>query len=245
MKSKNTIVKQFLLLFVVVFSLSSCHTSFNVNGLEGNGTITTQTRNISEKFDKIHVKSGIDLIVSQEDVTSVTVETDENIQGVISTKVENGVLIISCDTSYNTARSPKVRVSLPIINSLKSSSGSTIKSGNTLKSTSLTVDSSSGSEIEIDVEADYISLEASSGSEITASGKALKAETSSSSGSDINAEKLMANDVFAQASSGSSTTVYPILSLKAKASSGSDVSYKNVPKSLEKEESSGGSISKE
>ena len=245
MKSKNTILRQLLLLLIVAFSVASCRTSIDFGGEKGNGNITTQTRSISEKFDKIHVDSGIDLIVSQEDVTTVTVETDENIQSIITTKVENGVLIISSDSSYETNRSPEVRVNLPLINSLKSSSGSTITSGNTLKSTSLTVISSTGSEIEIDVEADYISLESSSGSEITSTGKALKVETSSSSGSSINAGDLKANEVFAQTSSGSSTTVFPILSLKAKASSGSDVSYKNIPKNIEKEESSGGSVSKE
>jgi hypothetical protein len=54
----------------------------------------------------------------------------------------------------------------------------------------------------------------------------------------------MANDIFAQTSSGSSTTVFPILSLNAKASSGSEITYTNIPKKLEKTESSGGSINK-
>lgn len=144
---------------------------------------------------------------------------------------------------YTSSGSTKVNVSVPIITGLKSKSGSSIKSANTLKSTSLIVDSSSGSEIEIDVEADYISLESSSGSEIEVTGKALKAETSSSSGSDIDASKLLANEVFSQSSSGSTTKVNPILSLNAKATSGSDIKYKNVPKKLEKTENSGGTIS--
>jgi len=245
MKSKSILLKQLLLLLVVVFSVASCRTSIDFGGEKGNGAIVSQTRTITETFDRIHVERGIDLIVKQNDVTSIEVETDENIQSLITTKVENGVLIISADGSYDTDKSPQVRVSLPIISSLKSSSGATIKSGNTLKSTSLTVDSSSGSEVQIDVEADYISLESSSGSSIEATGKALKAETSSSSGSDIDAQELIANEVFSQTSSGSSTKVHPVISLNAKASSGSDISYKNSPKKIEKAESSGGSVSQE
>ncbi len=243
MKSTKTTLKHLFLSFIIVFSLASCRTSIDFGRENGNGTITTQSRTISEKFEQIQVSSGISLIVSQSDVTSVEVETDENIQPLIITKVENGVLIIKTDDSFDATKGPEVRVSLPFITSLKSSSGASVKNGTTLKSTSLSVDSSSGSKVVLDVEADFISLESSSGSSIEVTGKAIKAETASSSGSNINAGKLMANEVFAQTSSGSSTKVYPIISLKAKASSGSDIRYKNVPKTLEKEESSGGSIS--
>lgn len=244
MKSKGILLKQLLLTLAVVFSISSCRTSIDFRGEKGNGMVVTQTRTITEKFEKIHVTSGIELIVSQNDVVSVEVETDENIQPLILTKVENGVLKITTDDSFDTSKSPKVRVSLPLVSGLKSSSGSSIKSGNTLKSTSLIVDSSSGSEIQIEVEADFISMESSSGSSIGVRGKALKAETSSSSGSDIDASELIANEVFSQTSSGSSTKVNPVLILNAKASSGSSINYKNIPKTLEKEESSGGSVSK-
>lgn len=245
MKSKTTQLQKLFLTLLVVFSLASCRTSIDFGEEKGNGNITTETRIIAEKFDGIEVTSGIDLVVSQNDIVAVTVEIDENLQSIITTKVENGILVVRSDTSFDTAKSPQVRVSLPFIKSLKSTSGATIKSENTLKTTSLTVGSSSGSEIQIDVEADFISMESSSGSEIEVTGKALKAETSSSSGSDIDAGRLMANEVFSQTSSGSSTNVYPIISLNAKASSGSSISYKNIPKRMEKEESSGGSISKD
>lgn len=245
MKSSTTLLsKLFLSLFVTV-SLISCRTSIDFGEEKGNGNITTEKRNLTENFEKIRVSSGIEVIVSQADVISIEVETDENIQPIILTKVENGTLIITADESFDTKQNPKVRVNLPIISGLKSSSGSSIQSRSNLKSTSLIVDSSSGSSIEIEVETDYISLESSSGSSISVKGKALKAETASSSGSTINAGNLMANDVFSQTSSGSSTQVYPIISLNGKASSGSKITYMNVPKNLQKEESSGGSITKD
>jgi len=76
-------------------------------------------------------------------------------------------------------------------------------------------------------------------------GKALKVKTASSSGSTIDAKNLMANEVTSQTSSGSSTSVYPIVKLDAKASSGSSISYHKIPKTVSKEESSGGSVSQE
>ena len=245
MKSSRIFLSKFALVIAFVLALTSCGNSLNFEGTKGNGNITTETRTITENFEKIHVNSGINLIVTQSDNRLIEVETDENIQSLITTTVENGILIISSNASYSTTSGPEVRVNLPLITGLKSSSGASIKNGNVLKTTSLTVESSSGSDVELEVEADFISMESTSGSDIEVSGKALKAETSSSSGSDIDAGKLLANEVFAQSSSGSSTTVNPILSLKAKASSGSDIRYKNIPKTLEKEESSGGDITKD
>jgi hypothetical protein len=55
----------------------------------------------------------------------------------------------------------------------------------------------------------------------------------------------MTNEVVSQATSGSSTDVYPVLKLEAKVSSGSSINYHNEPKTISKEENSGGSVSKE
>jgi hypothetical protein len=239
------LAKSFTVLLTVLL-LTSCKYDINLGGIDGSGNIITETRRITESFDKIAVSQGIQVLVEQSDNKSVSVAADDNLQEHIITKVENGVLIIEADTSYDATESPVVTVKMPVIRELTSSSGAGIKSINTLIITNdVNVKSSSGSEIEIAVEADAIWLEASSGSKITASGKALKLETSSSSGSEINAEKLLANDVIAQARSGSNTDVSPILFLDGKASSGSSIDYHKKPKSITKEESSGGSVTEQ
>ena len=225
---------------------SSCNHAFNlVDKIKGNGKTTTETRTVNEDFKSIEVNSGIKVIVEQSDSKLITVETDENLQKHIITKVENGVLKIECDESYNLDQSPIVNVKMPVINGLSSSSGSEITNSKTLITDKIDVKSNSGSKININVEADVISLESASGSNIEASGKALKLETSSSSGSEIEADKLMTNEVIAQSSSGSNTSVYPIVKLEAKASSGSSIKYYKNPKTILKEENSGGSVEQE
>lgn len=238
-----TIITKFIVVALIALLFSSCHHVFTIgDGIKGSGNTTTETRTVNEDFKKIEVSSGIKVIVEQSDSKSITVETDENLQKHIITKVENGVLIIECDESYNLNQSPVVNVKMPVINGLSSSSGSEITSSKTLITDKIDVKSNSGSKVNINVEADSISLESTSGSTIEASGKALKLETSSSSGSEIEADKLMTNEVIAQSSSGSSTSVYPIVKLEAKASSGSSIRYYKEPKTISKEESSGGSV---
>ena len=232
------------ILILVALTMNSCKYAVNFgDGIEGSGNITTETRTIAEDFKKIVVDSDIEVIVEQADSKSIVVKTDDNLQKLITVKVENGVLKVSSDHGYNSTETPTVTVQMPIINGLEATAGSKITSKNTIITPLLAVKSSSGSEINLSVEADDISAESTSGSSIDLRGKALKLDTSSSSGSDIDARKLMANQVDAQATSGSSTDVFPIVSFKGKASSGASIDYHKIPKTLTKEETSGGSVS--
>jgi hypothetical protein len=226
---------------------SSCvHSKIHFgDGIKGSGNIITKTRDANQNFKRIEVSNGIKVIVTQADIKSIVVEADDNLQEHIITKIENGVLKIESDESYNATETPVINVQLPVINGLKTDSGSEITSTGVLISENMDVKAESGSEINIEVEADAILLETESGSSIEASGKALKLETSSSSGSTIDAKNLMTNEINSKSESGSNTSVYPIVKLEAKASSGSSISYHKIPKTLSKQESSGGSVSEE
>jgi Putative auto-transporter adhesin, head GIN domain len=242
-----TIIIKFIVVTIMALLFSSCvHTSMNFGDrIKGSGNITTETRNISQDFTKIEVSNGIKVIIEQSNHKSITVETDDNLQENIITKIENGVLKIEANESYNATETPVVNVKLPVINGLKTDSGSEITSQNVLITENLEAKASSGSEITIEVEADFIKIESESGSHVEANGKALKLETYSSSGSEIDAENLLTNEIIAKSESGSSTSTHPIVKLEAKASSGSSISYHKNPKKLSKEENSGGSVSEE
>lgn len=241
-----TIITKFIVVTLMALLFSSCRHSINMGlGVNGSGNITTETRTVNQNFKAIEVSTGIKVIVEQSDKKAIMVETDDNLQKHITTKIENDILIIESDKNYNSTKTPLVSVKMPIISGLNANSGSKITNLGTVITENIYLESSSGSTININVEADNISIKSSSGSGVEASGKALKLETTASSGSNINAEKLMANEVISQTSSGSSTSVYPIIKLDAKASSGSNINYHNIPKSVSKKETLGGSIEQE
>lgn len=237
----KTAIKLFL--FIISLSFFSCNTNLNFgDGIEGSGNVVTEKRTIKESFEKVTVSTGINLLVEQGTPNAVEVETDDNLLQYVITKVENGTLIVKMEGNINTLSSIDVRIRMNTISGLESTSGSRINTKNTLRGTSLAIKSSSGSEINAKLEYESISCESSSGSNITVAGKTLKLTTASSSGSEIDANELAANDVYSQSTSGSTTRVKPILKLDAKASSGSTIEYVQAPKSIEKEETSGGSV---
>lgn len=236
------------IIVVAIFALlfSSCNNFSGMNSIAGSGNVTTETRNVTANFKNIKVSNAIDLVIEQAEKTEIIVETDDNLQPIITTKIEDGVLIIkSNSSSFRNATVKKVTVRMPIIEDLDASSAATITCKNIIKGENISLNTSSAANINLKIESDNIYCDTSSGSEITINGKALKLDTSSSSGSSIHAEDLHANEVIADASSGSSINVHPIVSLNAEASSGASVSYNIEPKSIQKRSSSGGSIDRQ
>ena len=233
-----------LVALLLTLTLSSCNAILSLgDGIDGSGNVVTEKRTIDAPFTKIDASTGVEVIVEQGATTEVEVEVDDNLMEHIVTRVENGTLIVKIEGNINTMESAIVRVSTKTIEGLESSSGATIRSKSTLKGTILALKSSSGSTINTDLEYEKVSCESSSGSEIKLSGKVLVLDTKSSSGSEIDAKDLAANEITSQSTSGSNTTVNPIVFLNAKASSGSSIDYVKEPKKVIKEETSGGSVS--
>lgn len=229
---------------IAAILFSSCNAKINISGVDGSGNVIKQTRSVSN-FTKIDVNRGLNVIVEQSDAFSVEVEADDNLVPIITTKVENGTLVISTDENIDEAAAKNIYVKMPELTKVESSSGSSVNNHGAFTGTTISVTSSSGSEINLDLEFDSINCESSSGSSINLKGKALSLSTDTSSGSTIEARELLVNNVVSESTSGSSTEVHPLVSLQGKASSGSSISYDSSPKTVSKEESSGGSVSKE
>lgn len=232
-------------LCIITISMVSCTTRFDLgDSIKGSGNVVTEVRKTAP-FTKVIVNNGLECEVTYSDNLLVTVEADDNVIKGIITKVENGTLEITSDyDNYINVTSRKVKVSMPRIDDLESTSGSSLQSMNKLLATNLNLSSSSGSAMNVTAEAEKIVLDSSSGSNLNVSGLALKVISSSSSGSQIEARNLAANEVFAESSSGSSTEIKCIVSFNGNASSGSEINYYGNPKNVKVEESSGGSISK-
>ena len=237
-----TIITKFILVTLTALLFASC----NQNSIKGSGNVTIENRRIEGTFKSVEVSNAIDLVIEQADNTAISVEADDNLQKHITTKVENGVLIVACDyNSFFNIESKKVIVKMPIIEELSASSAAAISSSNTLKSEKISIRTSSAATINVNVKSDNIHSKSSSGSSITLEGMALNLEALASSGSSINAGSLLVNDIIAKSSSGSTIRVHPIVNLNANATSGSNISYKNQPQTIRKMVHSGGSVDKQ
>lgn len=237
-------VTKLIVAAVVALLLTSCN--FSVKEIAGSGNVKTETRNVGGQFTKVKAGNGIDVTIVQSDVVSVVVEADDNLLPHIKTEVKGNTLEISCEyNSFLDVSSKKVTVKMPKVEGLETNSGASLVTQGTIRSEDLDLDASSGSSISGEFEADDLDAETSSGASMKLSGKAIKYSASSSSGSNLESGDLHANEISADASSGSTVLVHPVEELSGSASSGGSVKYNNDPKKLERDESSGGSVTKQ
>ena len=238
----TTLIK-FIVATVLSLTLFSCNFDMNFNsGVRGNGEVVIENRTINEYFSAIKATEGLDVYLTQSDNESVSVEADGNLQELILTEVEDGVLKIHTKENIGSAISKKVHVSFKDISSIVSTSGSDVYSTNTIISERLDLKSTSGSDMKLDVNTSVLNCKSTSGSDLRLSGKTIRLIAEATSGSDIKAADLMAESSQVKATSGADITVNTSQELTAKATSGGDVKYYGNPKKVDKSDSSSGSV---
>ena len=233
---------QFLAILFIAAIFTSCGSNM-FNGVVGNRNIVTIERTIKADFTGIKVSTGIDLFIRQGSTNAITVEADENLHDLIITEVKEGILKIYTDKNIWKSKARKVYVTIENITLLKASSGSNVKSESVINTNEIYIDASSGASIDIEVVAKSAVTEASSGSDVKIKGTTINHTARASSGSSINAYKLKSTNANASASSGASINIYASKNMDAKASSGGAIDYTGNPTRINKEASSGGSIS--
>ena len=239
MKTKIT---KLAFVFLIAITCTSCVVDA-FNGIKGDRNVVSENRKISSDFTAIRTSTDLDVYITQEDKNVVTVEADENLQDLIVTEVENGVLKIYSEKNIWSAKSKKIYISIKTLNALKATSGSAIRSKTIIQSDGISIDASSGASVRMTVAANSVATNASSGATIRISGTANNHAAKASSGSSIKAYDLMSKNVIAKVSSGANIDLYASEKIEAKASSGGDIDYKGTPKKVIRKTSSGGSIS--
>ena len=207
----------------------------------GNGKVVKEERTVSG-FDEISTSTGIEVSLTQDSFEKVVVEADENIQKILKTEVTGGKLKIYLEEGVNYAKKMKVFVTLKQLKALEASAGSEVKSENQIKSESLKIHSSSGSDVTMEVGCTMVSLDSSSGSQMNVSGTAQSLKASCSSGANLNASKLVSDKADVSASSGADLDVHVTKDLKAHASSGAGITIYGNPTTRDTNSSSGGDV---
>jgi len=240
-----TTLTKIIVTTVMTLLLVSCNFDINLGpGVTGNGNVMTESRKLETSFHSIKATEGLDVYLTQGASESVKVQADENLHDIILTEVKEGVLHIH--TKENIARSSaqKVIVEFDNLEKITSTSGSDVYSTNTIKTDKLVLRSTSGSDMELQIEANSVICEATSGSDIRLTGTTNTFSAETSSGSDIKAGKLKAKICDAKATSGSDITLYSSEQLTAKASSGGDITYYGNPDKVSKNDSPSGNVRK-
>jgi hypothetical protein len=196
-------------------------------------------------FEKVAVSRGLEVYLVADSVEYVVVETDENLQEVITTEVEDEALEISTSHFIRSARSKKVHVHYKHLNGIKSGTGSTLRSEGTVRSKKLVISASTGSFQDLDVHAGSLEARCSSGAHIRVDGSANDARIMAASGAHFEGKGFTVVNCYAKASSGGHIWTEVKRILEAEASSGGHIYFSGNPETRKLDSSSGGQIHEE
>jgi putative autotransporter adhesin-like protein len=138
----------------VLFLFASCKKENRCDCIKRTGDIITVTRDL-KKFDRLFVEQNVNVFIIQDTVTEVKVEAGENIEPLIQTVVEDGILIIRNKNRCNWSRSYKkplnVYIKTPGLKYIHSNGTGNIKSVNTITVDSFDVRIENSGNIELTV----------------------------------------------------------------------------------------------
>ena len=228
---------------VLATSLSSCQFDFHT-GINGNGNVVTEERPVSNDFTEVKGSTGLDVYLTEGTENKIVVEADENLMKLIETNISNGKLTIRSSKNIGRSKAKKIHITYVRLDKIEASSGSDVIGSSVIKSQTLSLDCSSGADIEVEVFTNELYAETSSGADIEVSGKTNIFHANASSGSDLDARKLQSITCNAKASSGADITITVNENLDAKASSGGNIRYYGNPDLADEKQGRSGSIQK-
>lgn len=223
--------------------LGACNINIST-GENGNGNVVTQEREVTEEFNEVRGSAGLDVFLTQGNQNKIVVEADENLLQYIETDIEGGKLHVTTSENIGRSKAKKVYVTYKTLNNVEASSGADVTGNSVLKSQNLSLKSSSGADLDIEVFAQHLTAKTSSGSEMKVSGKASSLNADASSGSELDAKELLVLNCTAEASSGAEVTVNVKEKLETNVSSGGDINYYGNPISVNSNKSHSGSVNK-
>ncbi len=223
--------------------VGACHFSIN-SGERGNGHVVTQERQAAEDFNQVRGSAGLDVYLTQGDENKIVVEADENLLQYIETEVTDGKLHVTTSENIGRASAKKVYVTYKQLDNIEASSGAEVHGNSVIKSQNLSLKSSSGAELKVEIFSQNVTAKTSSGSNMEIAGKATSLTADASSGSELDAEKLLVLNCSAEASSGAKVSVNVKEKLDTRVSSGGDINYYGDPVSVNSNKSHSGKVNK-
>ncbi len=226
---------------ILSFLLYSC----NIIGIQGNGDVVTETRDLNSQFSAVSAGSGLEVLLIEGNQQEVIVEADSNLHEHILTYVKDNVLHIKTEDNIGRAESKLVRVTYTDLNTIITTSGANLRADGTVTSKNLRIVTTSGGNANLAINCKNLDATATSGGILNLSGTAVTATAKCTSGANLSAEDVRAESVVARATTGGNLNVYAGSSFDGSATTGGNVSYLGNPDNVAiSKKSTGGNVSK-
>ncbi len=232
-----------LLIFGIVMVFISLRTELSKEVHRGSGHIVSEVRT-EAAFTEIGARGHVTIHLEQADQHDIRVEADDNLMGLVETKVRRGRLNIRLTNPVHPDSNINVFVRANTINRIEGAASCHFVAEEALSGSFLGLHLSSGAKSTLLLAYDTLEVELKSGAFAKLSGSTQTISVEGSSGSILNAKELHAIHCDVASKTGSQLTVYASERLQANSKSGGQIYYYGEPSIKSWNKSFGGEIIK-
>lgn len=231
------------LMILGALMMSAC----GITVVRGSGKVVTENRAVSN-YDSIALSSSGDLVITQGDTESLSIEAEENVMKYIRTVVRGHTLHIYLDptsiVNIDPEKPMRFHVAMKSVNGLDLSGSGTIYTEK-VAADDLEINVSGSGNITIDdLTANSLSLDISGSGESRIIGMVDREKITISGSGTVNHEELVSKDVTVNVSGSGKSYVNASDTLEIDVSGSGDVTYTGTPKVTQHISGSGDIISK-
>jgi hypothetical protein len=239
----------------LLFTLAILTISFQANAqwwtaskkVNGNGEMTSQTRNVSN-YEQVALQGSIDVQLVAGKEGKLTVEAESNLMEYIKTEVSGGKLKIYVEDGVNLSpsRNRDIKVTVPFesIHKVSLTGSGDITSSDRIKSRNFEVHVTGSGDINLDIFAENVKGSVTGSGDIILNGTTTNLHCTVTGSGDFQAYELKAENVKAVVSGSGDIEVSPSEELEASVSGSGDITYNGDPKKQDFKTAGSGSVSK-
>jgi hypothetical protein len=227
MQTKKTVA--FLVMAIIVLTITGCIVVINGKSVQGSGNIITQEREVAE-FSKVQLKGSGKVILTPGETQSLEIKTDDNIMPLIETEVSGNRLTISHGNHRLRPTSFEVYITIRNLEGVGISGSGDITGMGRFETESLYAEISGSGDADLEVLTRFLETRISGSGAIDLSGKAEEFIVSVSGSGKLNAFDVDARHVSVRVSGSGNCRISVSESLDARISGSGDVYYRGQPR---------------
>jgi hypothetical protein len=236
--------RSYFIVLMLFASVILCITSCNyIKPVEGNGKFTKVDRELKDDFTSMEISGNFNVVLTQDSLPKLSIETDENLMDYIDTKVKNHKLIIKSKKRLNSAKGITIFVGITQLQQMELSGAVVLRSSGKINLDAIKIELSGASNVYMDLNCTTLNADMSGSSTLRLIGAGIDAEIEASGACDIDNSLMPVENMNLEVSGAGKIIVNVLTKLDAKVSGAAEVEYMGAPE-VHKEVSGSGSVSK-